>query len=571
MTRLLKGPFALAAVLVLFSAPMAAQVTAPVIAQESATRQTGSERVSMLQRSRLAEIGRVEGSPDRPDTLLFVSDRSAVSARNALLGGLEFGSVRYLGLSPPVDEAEADEANADEDQEASPSVDAWGVARNFPLAVGNILLQNVITWAFNEYIKKGGISQINPDTWWHNISSGFSWDDNEFQVNFMAHPYQGSVYFNSARANGYNYWESLPFTAFGSFGWECCGETHLMSVNDLITTTIGGAFLGEAFYRLSSAILDNEATGSERAWRETGALVLNPARGVARIMTGRAFEQAPNPIDPLDHLGTRIYNVLDFGYRIVGEGESLDFDANEGHFFVQMDLAFGQPFSLERNKPFDYFSFTAQLNFKDKNALGLIQGRGNLRTFGLSVSETSQHVFSIMHYHDYINNNAYEFGGESVGFALLSNWIRSERNRFAAAVDLHAMLMGGINTEYSEFAEIPGVRERDREYDFGPGFGSWFNFYWLRDEYRVVDLGYRINWLHTLNGSNVGGQDTDHIVQQFNLRLAWPFTSTWGLGAESTIFLRKSYFEEDDFDDVEQRNPELKIFATWAVGTRGVN
>ena len=146
MTRLLKGPFALAAVLVLFSAPMAAQVTAPVITQESATQQTGSEQVSMLQRSRVGEIGRVEKSPDRPDTLLFVSDRSAVSARNALLRGLEFGSVRYLGLSPPVDEAEADEAGADEAQEASPSVDAWGVAKNFPLAVGNIELQNVITW-----------------------------------------------------------------------------------------------------------------------------------------------------------------------------------------------------------------------------------------------------------------------------------------------------------------------------------------------------------------------------------------------------------------------------------------
>ncbi len=560
MTRLFKGPFELAVMLVLLTAPM----TAPLTAQESATQEAGPDQLATLQRSGLVEFGRVERSPDRPNTLLL-SDRSAVSARSVLLSGLE-QSKRYVWPSPP-----ADESTADEVQEAAGRVDAWGVAPNFPLATGQLLLQNVITWAFNEYIKKGDISQINPDTWWTNITSGFGYDDNEFQVNFMAHPYQGSAYFNSGRANGFNYWESTAFAVAGSFNWECCGETHLMSINDWIMTSIGGAFLGETFYRLSSAVLDNEATGSERAWREVGAFAINPARGFTRVVEGRAFEQAPNPTNPLDHLGTRLSNILSFGFRMVGEGESLDFSEDEAHFFVEMDLAFGTPFAMERNKPFDYFTFKAQLNFRDKGRLGLMQGRANLYSFGQSGSDTSQHLFSVMQYHDYINNNAYEFGGESVGLAYLSNWIRSERTRLVAAIDVHAMLMGGINTKYAAFAEIPGVRERAREYDFGPGFGSWFNFYWLRDEFRVVDLGYRINWLHTLNGSNVGGQDTDHIVQQFNLKLQWPLTDLWGLGAEGSIFLRNSYFDEEDFGDVRQRNPELKVYGTWRVGTRGIN
>ena len=562
MTRFLKGPFDVAAVLVLLSVPVAA----PVTAQESTVQDTGSEGIATVSRSVPSQIGGVEEGAGRPDTPI------PVSARSALLSGLETASATYILPSPPADLATAGEAEADEDQEATGRVDAWGVAPNFPLAMGELVLATTVTWAFNEYVKKGGISQVNPDTWWHNIRQGFGWDDNEFLVNMLAHPYQGNISFNIARSNGFNYWESIASAALGSFQWECCGETHLMSGNDLVMTTVGGTFLGETFYRLTSAILDNEATGTERAWREAGTLVLNPARGVTRILTGRAFEDGnPNPTDPLDHLGTRIFNVLSFGYRMVGEGERLDFSSDEAHFFVEMDLVFGRPFDMERNKPFDYFTFSAQLNFQDKQTLGLLQGRGNLRSFELKRSDTSQHLFTILHYYDYINNNAFEFGGQSVGFAFLSNWIRSERTRIVASADIHVMLMGAVNTEYAEFAEIPGVRERDREYDFGSGLGSWFNFYLLRDEHRIVDLSYRINWLHTLNGTNVGGQDTDHRIQQMTLGLTWPLTDNWGVGARGAIFLRKSYYEEVEFDDVIQRNPELRILATWRIGRRGVN
>ncbi len=55
------------------------------------------------------------------------------------------------------------------------------------------------------------------------------------------------------------------------------------------------------------------------------------------------------------------------------------------------------------------------------------------------------------------------------------------------------------------------------------------------------------------------------------LGLTWPVTENWGVGAEGTIFLRKSYYEEVEFDDVVQRNPELRVMGTWRIGRRGVN
>ena len=559
MRKYRKEPFAVVAALVLLAGPLTAQ--------ESAARPgEGSDPASSFAPSNSVVFGGFEraGTPGTP---------FALPASSVLLSGLAQPRVLRIPANPPAD-GDGDlgdediEDLGDDDQEVSRNVDAWGVARNPGLATTLVILSNIAANVVNEYVIQGDISQINPDSWWHNIKQGFSWDDNQFRTNFLSHPFQGSVYYNSARANGFNYWESLPFTALGSFTWECCGETHLMSINDFGNTTFGGAMLGEMFYRLSSTILDNEATGSERAWREVGAGIFNPGRGATRLITGRAFEQGPNPTDPLDYRGSGVFNTFNFGFRMVGEGESLDFSRDEAHLFIEMDLTYGDLFNMERNKPFDFFTLTMQLNFRDKKALGLIQGRGTLHNFDLGRSETRQQMFSIAHYFDFIDNNAYEFGGQSIGFIYLSNWIRSPRTRIVVAADIHVMVMGGINTEYSEFAEIPGVRERDREYDFGSGLGSWLQFRVVRDGYQIVDLGYRVNWLHTLNGTNVGGQDTDHIIQQANARLGWPLGSSWGVAVEGSVFLRNSYYEEPEFEDIRQRNPELRIMGSWTLGSR---
>jgi len=563
--ELTQGVFKLTAAVIVFSGSVSAQESKRMADDfDSSRAERESAPSPMVWDSGALDLGMRLGTD--PETGRWSEAASPVSARTALLSGLD-----VFGDRDEATEAEGEAEGDDSDPQASGSKDAWGIERNFGLAFGDIMLAELVVWMGHEYIRKGDISQVNPDSWWTNFWKGFTWDDNDFGTNMWLHPVQGAVYYNAARSNGYNYWESLPFTFFGSIHWECCGETHRMSINDWINTSIGGAAVGELFYRLSSVILDNKAEGSDRAWREAGALAVNPMRGVNRLFTGRAFREGENPTDPLDHKGNRISNLLSFGYRVVGEGDRLKFSESESHGFVEMDMIFGRPFDLERNKPFDWFALAAQLNFREKKPLGRLQIRANLYSFAQSETENSQKLWAITHYFDYVNNNAYEFGGQSIGLAYGKNWVRSERTNIVASADVHAMLMGGVNTEYAEFAEIEGVRERDREYDFGSGFGTWWRFSVLRDQYRIVELSYRFNWMRTLNGTNVGGQNTDHLIQQFSAKFKWPLTDTWGLGAESTIFLRRSYFQEADFGNVKQRNPEVRIQASWLVGTRGVN
>ena len=105
-------------------------------------------------------------------------------------------------------------------------------------------------------------AHITPKTWWANMEQGWVWDLDEFLVNQVGHPYQGSNYFNAGRANGLSFWESAGITAFGSGTWEYFGETNHASVNDLVNTTLGGMALGEMFHRVGWLVRDTRATGA---------------------------------------------------------------------------------------------------------------------------------------------------------------------------------------------------------------------------------------------------------------------------------------------------------------------
>ncbi len=64
-------------------------------------------------------------------------------------------------------------------------------------------------------------------------------DNDHLNTNMFAHPYNGSLYFNAGRSNGYNFWQSELFAIGGSAMWEMFMECEYPSTNDIIATPIG--------------------------------------------------------------------------------------------------------------------------------------------------------------------------------------------------------------------------------------------------------------------------------------------------------------------------------------------
>ncbi len=113
--------------------------------------------------------------------------------------------------------------------------------KRFWAGVGELMVAQAIPWAFTKYVTEGEWSNISFRTWSDNLKFPWQWDNNKFNNNQFAHPYHGSLYYNAGRANGYNFWESMPWAFGGSLMWELFGEVWAPAPNDLANTTLGGS------------------------------------------------------------------------------------------------------------------------------------------------------------------------------------------------------------------------------------------------------------------------------------------------------------------------------------------
>jgi hypothetical protein len=98
-----------------------------------------------------------------------------------------------------------------------------------------------------------------PSTMATNLTSSWVYDNDVFAVNQFAHPYGGAALFLTARSSGLGFWTSAAYGFGGSLLWETLMENEPSSINDQLTTSIAGAFLGEALHRWSRAVLSSDA------------------------------------------------------------------------------------------------------------------------------------------------------------------------------------------------------------------------------------------------------------------------------------------------------------------------
>jgi len=450
--------------------------------------------------------------------------------------------------------------------------DAWGVPRSWGWATAEMFAINWGASMFNEYVRDANFNQISPRSFWANFEEGFTYDDNKFKTNQLVHPMNGAMYYNAARANGVGFWGSSAMALGGAFVWECCGETHPMSFNDMISTGIGGIARGEVMYRVSSLILDNTKRGKSRVGQEAAAFLMSPIRGFNRLLSGDAGEVKGNPSNPYDYRPD-FQLFLRAGGRMIGEGESISENSNTYGFF-EWTLAYGDPWDEENRRPYDRFDVAMQSNFGDKTRVGRLLIRGDL--WSKLVSEN--HSLSLQQDFDYIDNEAYEYGGQSLGPTLISRFELSPTLRLMTRTQAYFILLGAVNSNLSFLADVAN-QERIREYDYGPGAGASLELYLLRKNFPLLTAKYRGNYINVSNGSVYNndtadiGLDSSHGIQQLQLKLEIPILRRLAIGADGSMFFRRSHY---DFAGsgvppeigtgrrtVTQRNPEARVFLTW--------
>ena len=455
-----------------------------------------------------------------------------------------FGTLLLETSPSPADSGIADAAG---DTLRSP--ESYHLKHRFLRTASDVLLANYVQWAFCRYVREGGTLaefRISWESIEENLKAGLEWDDNQFATNSFNHPYAGSLYFTGARANGYDYWHSIPFTFAGSWHWEYMCEANHGAYNDWINTSIGGMALGEALFRLSTMVLDNTATGNSRAWREIAGFALAPTRGFNRLITGEAFDVHANPPDRFPSYGGM---RLDLGLRVLGD-ERL-WQASSSKFFVRFAAIHGDPYREEMKRPFDHFQFVFHVNHDNSpHTIAQITTKGYLFGNEVSRSERAQHILAAYQHSDYLDNEAFTYGAQSFGASWLARFVTE--SGFETRTELHtnAIILGASKCDYFSIS--------GREYDYGPGLGYKLNASFGRGAREYLSAGYAGAYIHSINGNAA-----DHFLNMFHVRASFPIRDYFMFGSDYIVYIADRKYA--DYDDVHTRNPELRAYVSWIL------
>jgi hypothetical protein len=436
--------------------------------------------------------------------------------------------------------AEAPVRLRNDDPEYNKRAPVWSVALR-------VISADVFVWAVDRFVFNYSWSHIGPTSWKNNFKAGWEWDTDRLGMNYFFHPYSGGAYFDAARANGYSYWESVPFAFMGSLIWEYFGETTRPSYNDIINTTASGALFGEILYRLGSNVLDDRTTGMGRFVREFVAAILSPGRAFERLLDGKLARVTPKEVYQKESLNITLY----LGGHWFNEGTRFGTGSPpNGMFGIHLD--YGDPFEIRPRKPFDVFKLRVDLSYGStvgKKYLDNVTGYGLL--FGKTVHSGNWDILigAFQHY-NYWDSRIFEVAAMSFGGGIMAKWQLSKTSNFQTAFHLGIVPLGATNSPYVDIVEggIPG-----RDYDYSGGaeakYEGTLNFA-NRGQLTAI---YYLYWLHTYVGP-VGHK----VISIFKPRIAIRLVSNLSLGFEYLLYAKNSQLR--DYPDVHAHNSEQKLY-----------
>ncbi len=423
--------------------------------------------------------------------------------------------------------------------------------KRFGPAFGELMLVQLIPWSVNHFARDAEWADISLSTWVTNLENPWVWDNNKFLNNQFSHPYHGNLYFNAARTNGYNFWQSVPWAFGGSLMWEEMGEAWAPSPNDWFNTSLGGITLGEMLYKVSSLTLDNTATGGERTWREVGATVLNPVRGFNRLIRGEMNDVVANPPD---WRPSRIFASFDVGMRSATGGDNRGNAGTTEVGFLQAVLFYGDQVADLGKSPFSAFSVgfeIATAKQGERGRFARLTARGNLAARELSRSERTHHQLAAFMIYEFLSTEAVEFGGQGFLGGLVSRWGDPRGFRIQSELLGAAYPIAATQSDY--FVTLEG-----RDYDYGLGFGGTARLAAIWEGVAAIDARGRMLWEPILSGFN-----GDHYQYAASLEGRLYYQGRLGVGASVTAYHRKSVY--DDFADVSVDGTQIRAYASLSV------
>lgn len=431
----------------------------------------------------------VDGSPSRPDSLSVDSLRKDWLRKS-----------RTLHIST----CYSDMLNNDHPLRRKP----W-------VAAAQIAIVNVGLLAFDRYVLQEPFAHVTTETVWRNVRfKALFWDRDNLPTNYYYHPYHGSIYYNAARSNGMNVWQSAALSIGGNLMWEIAGEMEPISYNDLISTSFGGIVFGEITHRLSDIILDETTEGFERVVREVAGGAVNPMRGVNRLLQGRSWKSCPRQmkvIPPRFKVSLKMgWRHIDVRSRHFGENPGTQLpatlpasglsqvppgnraavgEATHDSPFIDLDVDYGDPVTTHScTHPYDFFRFSMSVTpAKGQPIVSRFNIMGRISSVALSKKGWRWEGGLYQHF-NYLNSESMTNGvspyrfveAASIGLGTVGEIGSASTVLYRQDCHISGMMLGAIITDYPE-------NLLEKTYSNGSGFTCrWHSLLSIRNSLNVA-------------------------------------------------------------------------------------
>lgn len=434
---------------------------------------------------------------------------------------------------------------------------------------------NIGVWAFDRYILNEDFARISIHTIKDNIRNGFVWDNDKFSTNLFAHPYHGSLYFNTARSNGMNFWESAPYALGGSLMWEIAAEREPPAINDLIATTLGGIALGEFTYRMSSLVLDDSKRGFPRFAREFLGTLLSPIRGMNRLISGDMWKVRNRGYSYHNYEQIPVKLSISSGNRYLANSTRLF--RGEHNPYIKIQTLYGNPFEWTESQPYDYMEASITFGLSpNQPIINHVNLLGKIWSTPIPTKGDNEMMFGIFQHFNYYDSEKVSDDGAipykiseaaSIGPGIISRFpeifphINLQQDFF-----LSGILLGGGLTDYYNVI--------DRNYNMGSGYsaksltkleiGKWADINFKAHLYQIFTWkGYeKKDYQYTdplfLNAQGDKGNTLFFVLNPtYNLR----FKKHLKVSFEVAYYLRHTHYSYHQ--DVETQLVETRIGLTY--------
>ena len=440
---------------------------------------------------------------------------------------------------------------------------------------------NVGVQLFDRYALNSDFAQTTLNSLKRNFTDGMVWDNDFFITNLFAHPYHGNLYFNAARSNGLNFWESAPYALGGSLMWEFLGETEPPAINDVIATTCGGIAIGEMTHRLSRTVLDDRDRGGSRFLREAAATIINPIQGLHRIFSGDAWRVRSDHYRYHDFSKIPVDMSFSVGWRYLADNGALFRGIHAP--YVNITLMYGTPVDGERHTtPYDFFDLETNAAFGGGqpfvNTLNIV---GRLWSTPILDKKDMAGEFGIYQHFNYYDAKPIEDGSEltpyriseAAGFGpgfILSLPQTGAMTKLEQRIFTSGILLGGTKSDYFNVIE--------RDYNMGSGFSvksktqiefgkfgrfmlnaKYFRIYTWKG-YEDKDLQAFADGTKDLHYLNVQGDRSNAMLLVVNPVMEMHLAKQWSVTLSGAYYSRRTFYKYHDM--VKANTFETKLGLT---------